>query len=86
MNKQKCPFSQSKLEFLGHKIGRGRTSPHPNKVKLGDSRPGTTEQCVRAQECVRDGKPLGTVPTTLVNYHETTERSAETRQCVAVGL
>ena len=26
-------FSQSELEFLGHKIGRGGNSPHPNKVK-----------------------------------------------------
>ena len=33
MNKQKCLFNQSELEFLGHKIGRGGTSPHPNKVK-----------------------------------------------------
>ena len=33
LNKQKCLFSQSELEFLGHKIGRGGTSPHPNKVK-----------------------------------------------------
>ena len=33
LNKQKCIFRQSELEFLGHKIGRGGTSPHPNKVK-----------------------------------------------------
>ena len=30
LNKQKC---KSELEFLGHKTGRGGTSPHPNKVK-----------------------------------------------------
>ena len=28
-----CLFSQSELEFIGHKIGRGGNSPHPNKVK-----------------------------------------------------
>ena len=33
MNKPKCIFSQSELEFMGHKIGRGGTSQHPNKVK-----------------------------------------------------
>ena len=33
LNKQKCIFGQSELEFLGHKFGRGGTSPHPNKVK-----------------------------------------------------
>ena len=32
-NQQKCLFSQSELEFLGHKIGREGTSPHPNKVR-----------------------------------------------------
>ena len=32
LNNQKCLFSQSELEFLGHKIGQGGTSPHPNKV------------------------------------------------------
>ena len=31
LNQQKCLFSQSELEFLGHKIGREGTSPHPNK-------------------------------------------------------
>ena len=33
LNQQKCVFSQSELEFLGHKIGREVTSPYPNKVR-----------------------------------------------------
>ena len=33
LNQQKCLFCQSELEFLGHKIGREGTNPHPNKVR-----------------------------------------------------
>ena len=32
-NQQTCLFSQSELEFLGHKIGRDVTNPYSNKVR-----------------------------------------------------
>ena len=33
LNKQNGLFNQTELEFLGHKIGREGTSPHPNKIR-----------------------------------------------------
>ena len=33
LNQQKCIFSQTELEFLGHKIALEGTNPHPNKVR-----------------------------------------------------